>query len=155
MRSLRLGLGAVQAALGLALGFLISAAAAAAAASPSAPAPPYPPHPTPTPRPAAASPHIYSFGSGMFGQWKRDMFGFPVYALDVTLDWPTLVGGGMLGNLHQVGNDRLIGMAQGDGSLSIRQDEGGPQWLQVQRLRHPIGPFLTHCPSLSHPVRAA
>ena len=76
-------------------------------------------------------PHNYSFGSGMFGQWKQDRFGFPVYALDVTKDWPTLVGGGMLGNLHQVGNDRLIGMAQGDGSLSIRHDEGGPQWLQA------------------------
>ena len=122
---------------------VIGAAAAYAAAA------------APIPTPATVSPHNYSFGSGTFGQWKQDRFGLPVYVLDVTQDWPTLVGGGMLGNLHQVGNDRLIGMAQGDGSLSIRQDEGGPQWLQVQRLRHPIGPFLTHCPSLSHPVRAA
>ena len=85
----------------------------------------------PIPTPATVSPHNYSFGSGTFGQWKQDRFGFPVYALDVTQDWPTLVGGGMLGNLHQVGNDRMIGMAHGDGSLSIRQDEGGPQWLQA------------------------
>ena len=100
----------------------------------STPSPPLPSgllHPTPSPTPASVSPHNYSFGSGLFGQWKQDRFGFPVYALDVTKDWPTLVGGGMLGNLHQVGNDRLIGMAQGDGSLSIRQDEGGPQWLQA------------------------
>ena len=79
----------------------------------------------------AVSPHNYSFGSGVFGVWEQDRFGFPVYALDVNKDWPTLVGGSKLGNLHQVGNDRLIGMAQGDGSLSIRQDEGGPQWLQA------------------------
>jgi hypothetical protein len=71
------------------------------------------------------SPHDYSFGSGSFGQWKHDRFRLPMYSLDVTKDWPTL------GNLHQVGNDRLIGMAKGDGSLSIRQDEGGPQWLQA------------------------
>ena len=77
------------------------------------------------------SPHNYSFGSGAFGQWRQDRFGLPVYALDVTKDWPTLVGGSALGNLHQVGNDRLVGMAKSDGSLSIRQDEGGPQWLQA------------------------
>jgi len=97
----------------------LSAAIASASAAPS-PAPG-----------TTVSPHNYSFGSGTFGQWEQDRFGFPAYALDVTQDWPTLVGGGMLGNLHQVGNDRLIGMAKADGSLSIRQDEGGPQWLQA------------------------
>ena len=85
---------------------------------------------SPPPQSGPESPHNYSFGSGAFGQWREDRFGFPAYALDVTQDWNTLVGGGKLGNLHQVGNDRLVGMAKGDGSLSIRQDEGGPQWLQ-------------------------
>lgn len=66
------------------------------------------------------SPHNYSFGSGSFGQWKEDRFGLPcTQSLSVNP------------NLHQVGNDRLIGMAKADGSLSIRQDEGGPQWLQA------------------------
>ena len=100
---------------------LLSLAAHGALAAPTPLSPP-PPH---------VSPHNYSYGSGSFGQWKQDRFGLPAFSLDVTLDWPTLVGGNKLGNLHQVGNDRLIGMAKGDGSLSIRQDEGGPQWLQA------------------------
>lgn len=76
------------------------------------------------------SPHNYSFGSGSFGQWKEDRFGLPVYSLDVSLNW-TRQSLSVNPNLHQVGNDRLIGMAKADGSLSIRQDEGGPQWLQA------------------------
>ena len=99
---------------------VIGAAAAYAAAA------------APIPTPATVSPHNYSFGSGTFGQWKQDRFGLPVYALDVTQDWTTLVGGGMLGNLHQVGNDRLIGMAHGTAlSGSISTVLTGLSWICV------------------------
>ena len=71
-----------------------------------------------------------SFGSGSFGKWGGDEFGLPRYTLaqpapgkplPKALDIAALNGG----HLHQVGNDRMVAMAMTDGSVQMRQDEGG------------------------------
>ena len=77
-----------------------------------------------------------SFGSGNFGAWEKDEFGAPVYRYTcnqltdpiavtrVNPDWisPT-------NHMHQIGNDRLVGVVSNYGYVQVRQDEGSPKFL--------------------------
>ena len=76
------------------------------------------------------------YGSGHFGRWERDSHGLPAYrytcnqlkdplaSLPVDKEWqlPT-------DHIHQVGNDRLVGVASNYGHIQVRQDEGSPKFL--------------------------
>jgi len=77
-----------------------------------------------------------AFGSGYFGEWVEDEFGLPAYRYTcdqvndpkavtaVHEEWraPT-------DHSHQVGNDRLVGVASNYGYVLVRQDEGAPKFL--------------------------
>jgi len=77
-----------------------------------------------------------SYGSGNFGDWITDPQGLPCFeylcnqtedpfaAVAVEAAWraPT-------DHTHQVGNDRIIAAASNYGYLQVRQDEGGPKFL--------------------------
>lgn len=81
-----------------------------------------------------------SYGSGSFGDWITDAQGLPCfeYLTDQTEDpaaatpvetaWraPT-------DHTHQVGNDRLVAAVSNYGYLQVRQDEGGPKFLNDYR----------------------
>jgi len=76
------------------------------------------------------------FGSGNFGSWIEDEFGLPAfkYTCNQTTDprAVTEVQPGVLTpteHVHQVGNDRIIGLASNYGHVRVRQDEGCPKFL--------------------------
>jgi len=76
------------------------------------------------------------YGSGHFGQWVLDEFGLPAfhYTCDQTTDplAVTPVTPGILSatdHVHQVGNDRITAIASNYGHVRVRQDEGGPKFL--------------------------
>jgi hypothetical protein len=76
------------------------------------------------------------YGSGYFGEWIEDEFGLPAYryTCDQILDpkAKTLVNEVWRNNtehLHQVGNDRLVGVVSNYGHVQVRQDEGSPKFL--------------------------
>ena len=76
------------------------------------------------------------YGSGYFGRWIEDDFGLPafLYTCDQTKDPKavTSVTPGLLSatdHIHQLGNDRLVGIASNYGYVSVRQDEGAPKFL--------------------------
>ncbi|TAL31961.1 MAG: hypothetical protein EPN93_16620 [Spirochaetes bacterium] len=76
------------------------------------------------------------YGSGYFGEWMEDEFGLPAYRytcnqtkdpkavtpLNKKLRLPT-------DHIHQIGNDRLVGVASNYGYIQVRQDEGAPKFL--------------------------
>jgi hypothetical protein len=78
-----------------------------------------------------------AIGSGYFGEWIEDEFGLPAYRYtceqvsdpkaspetDRDLWRPATE------HLHQVGNDRLVGIASNYGHIRVRQDEGSPKFL--------------------------
>ncbi len=76
------------------------------------------------------------YGSGYFGKWIEDEFGLPayLYTCNQTIDpkaatpvnkvWRTPTD-----HLHQIGNDRLVGVASNYGYVQVRQDEGSPKFL--------------------------
>ncbi|MHA2400986.1 MAG: hypothetical protein ACXADU_19125, partial [Promethearchaeota archaeon] len=84
-----------------------------------------------------------SFGSGYFGEWIEDEFGLPAYhytcdqvndpkaitPMDKKWRLPTE-------HLHQVGNDRLVGVASNYGYIQVRQDEGSPKYLNEFNPEH-------------------
>ncbi|MFX1490494.1 MAG: GH36-type glycosyl hydrolase domain-containing protein [Promethearchaeota archaeon] len=77
-----------------------------------------------------------SFGSGHFGEWIEDEFGLPAYYYTCNqINDPkaiTPVNEKLRSNnehLHQVGNDRLVGIASNFGYVQVRQDEGCPKFL--------------------------
>lgn len=77
-----------------------------------------------------------AYGSGHFGEWIEDEFGLPAfrYTCNQTTDAKahTAVNPGLLGpteHIHQVGNDRIIGIASNFGYVRVRQDEGTPKFL--------------------------
>lgn len=84
------------------------------------------------PEPAATG----DYGSGHFGRWQTDAHGLPAYrytcdqltdplaVLPVDKAWRSPTD-----HMHQVGNDRLVAVASNYGHLQIRQDEGGPKFL--------------------------
>jgi len=86
-----------------------------------------------------------AYGSGYFGDWIEDDFGLPAfrYDCDQTKDPKavTSVGPGLLSStdhVHQVGNDRVVAVVSNYGYVSVRQDEGGPKFLNE------------HCPQRGH-----
>jgi hypothetical protein len=83
-----------------------------------------------------ASRQSKSYGSGNFGEWTYDLNELPCFhytcnqtedplaAVPVETAWraPT-------DHTHQVGNDRILAAASNYGYLQVRQDEGGPKFL--------------------------
>jgi hypothetical protein len=76
------------------------------------------------------------FGSGYFGEWLTDEFGLPAYRYTCNqVHDPAAVSPvnpawrGPTDHSHQVGNDRLVGVASNFGYIQVRQDEGGPKFL--------------------------
>ncbi len=79
---------------------------------------------------------LKNYGSGYFGKWIIDEFGLPAYqytcnqlidekAKTITNeDWRKDTE-----HLHQVGNDRVVGVASNYGYVQLRQDEGAPKFL--------------------------
>ena len=76
------------------------------------------------------------FGSGHFGEWVTDEQGLPAYAYTCNQlkdekaktvtheEWRDATE-----HLHQVGNDRVVGVASNYGYIQLRQDEGAPKFL--------------------------
>lgn len=94
---------------------------------------PFPDRPWPE-APRLPEPRV--FGSGRFGAWVSDRFGLPAYAYTcdqvhdpkaVTPVDPAFQS--PVRHWHQVGNDRLVALAANDGTVQVRQDEGGPKLL--------------------------
>jgi hypothetical protein len=83
-----------------------------------------------------AARHAKAYGSGDFGEWATDANGLPCFrytcnqtedpiaATPVETAWraPT-------DHTHQIGNDRILAAASNYGYLQVRQDEGGPKFL--------------------------
>jgi hypothetical protein len=77
-----------------------------------------------------------TFGSGHFGEWVEDEFGLPAYhyTCDQVHDRAAVtpvnpLWRGPTDHSHQVGNDRLVAVASNFGYIQVRQDEGGPKFL--------------------------
>jgi len=76
------------------------------------------------------------YGSGYFGEWIEDEFGLPAYRYTcdqindskaitpMHKEWRSETE-----HLHQVGNDRLVAVSSNYGYIQVRQDEGGPKYL--------------------------
>jgi hypothetical protein len=78
-------------------------------------------------------------GSGYFGEWITDPFGLPAYRYTCDHEHDPKAVSPVTGlwrppneHLHQVGNDRIIGVASNYGHVQVRQDEGGPKFLNDQ-----------------------
>jgi hypothetical protein len=77
-----------------------------------------------------------AYGSGHFGKWISDSFGLPAYQYtcnqikdpkavsQVDKSWRSATD-----HTHQVGNDRLVAAVSNYGYVQVRQDEGGPKFL--------------------------
>ncbi|MHA1937962.1 MAG: GH36-type glycosyl hydrolase domain-containing protein [Candidatus Thorarchaeota archaeon] len=78
-----------------------------------------------------------AFGSGYFGEWIEDEFGLPAYRYTCRQQSdpkasPSTERGlwrPIPEHLHQVGNDRFVGIASNFGHIRLRQDEGSPKFL--------------------------
>ena len=77
-----------------------------------------------------------SYGSGYFGEWITDEFGLPAYRYTCDqINDPKAVSPSheiwraKTEHLHEVGNDRLVGVASNYGYIQVRQDEGSPKFL--------------------------
>lgn len=75
-------------------------------------------------------------GSGYFGEWIVDDYGLPAYRYtcdqisDPKAISPTHeIWRAKTEHLHEVGNDRLVGVASNYGYVQVRQDEGSPKFL--------------------------
>jgi hypothetical protein len=83
------------------------------------------------------------YGSGHFGRWETDAHGLPAYrytcdqlkdplaVLPVDKEWVSPTD-----HIHQVGNDRLVGVVSNYGYMQVRQDEGGPKFLNDYSPEH-------------------
>ncbi|MFX0092934.1 MAG: hypothetical protein ACFFBD_14340, partial [Candidatus Hodarchaeota archaeon] len=76
------------------------------------------------------------YGSGYFGEWIEDEFGLPAYRYtcnqinDPKAITPLYETWRLkTDQLHEVGNDRLVGVASNYGYIQVRQDEGSPKYL--------------------------
>jgi hypothetical protein len=76
------------------------------------------------------------YGSGYFGEWIEDEFGLPAYryTCDQINDPKAIspsheIWRAKTEHLHEVGNDRLVGVASNYGYIQVRQDEGSPKYL--------------------------
>ena len=77
-----------------------------------------------------------TYGSGHFGTWIVDEHGLPAYryTCDQTSDTRAVtpvneVWRSATDHSHQVGNDRVVGVASNFGYIQLRQDEGSPKFL--------------------------
>ena len=77
-----------------------------------------------------------AFGSGYFGEWIEDEFGLPAYRYTCDqINDPKAITPmneqwrANTEHLHQVGNDRIVGVASNYGYIQVRQDEGSPKYL--------------------------
>ncbi len=77
-----------------------------------------------------------AFGSGNFGKWIDDEHGLPAYHYTCNhLEDPKAITQTNKQwrprneHLHQVGNDRIVGVASNFGHIQLRQDEGSPKFL--------------------------
>ncbi|MFW9969925.1 MAG: GH36-type glycosyl hydrolase domain-containing protein [Candidatus Odinarchaeota archaeon] len=77
-----------------------------------------------------------AFGSGYFGEWIIDEHGLPAYnyTCDQITDPKAIIPlneklRSNKDHLHQVGNDRIVGVASNFGYIQVRQDEGCPKFL--------------------------
>ncbi|MHA1135088.1 MAG: GH36-type glycosyl hydrolase domain-containing protein [Candidatus Thorarchaeota archaeon] len=91
-----------------------------------------------------------TFGSGNFGEWINDEYGLPAYHYTCNhLEDPRAITQTNKqwrpGNehLHQVGNDRVVGVASNYGHIQLRQDEGSPKYLNdfIPEENHYAGGF--------------
>ncbi len=85
------------------------------------------------------------YGSGYFGEWIEDEFGLPAYryTCDQINDPKAISPVNEIWrikteHLHQVGNDRLVGVASNYGYIQIRQDEGAPKFLNDHAPEHDL-----------------
>jgi hypothetical protein len=76
------------------------------------------------------------FGSGNFGEWIEDEHNLPAYhyACDQQHDPKAAAPTNPIwrestDHSHQLGNDRLVAVASNFGYVQVRQDEGGPKFL--------------------------
>ncbi|WP_075279212.1 GH36-type glycosyl hydrolase domain-containing protein [Thermophilibacter provencensis] len=78
------------------------------------------------------------FGSGSFGTWFSDEAGLPAYRYtcdqyqlpeELPLVNKDSVWGDYRNHWSQIGNDRIIGLTYNFGYVKIRQDEGGPKFV--------------------------
>jgi hypothetical protein len=76
------------------------------------------------------------FGSGYFGDWIQDEFGLPAYHYTCNqISDPKAITSmndtwrRKTDHIHQVGNDRFVAVASNYGHVQLRQDEGGPKFL--------------------------
>ena len=77
-----------------------------------------------------------AFGSGYFGEWIEDEHGLPAYryTCDQVNDAKAItpvneVFRSKTDHSFLVGNDRIVGVASNYGYIQLRQDEGGPKYL--------------------------
>jgi hypothetical protein len=78
----------------------------------------------------------FAYGSGHFGEWVTDEYGAPAYHYTCDqLNDPKAVAPtdpifcGATDQWHQLGNGRLVVKASNFGYMQVRQDEGGPKFL--------------------------
>lgn len=78
------------------------------------------------------------YGSGNFGLWVYDEYGLPAYQYEcnqyqIPEKMPFVnkdsIWGDYRNHFNQIGNDRIIGITSNFGYIKIRQDEGGPKFL--------------------------
>src|SRR5271157_307261 len=86
-----------------------------------------------------------AYGSGYFGEWTEDEFGLPAYRYTCDqLNDPKAVSPTnemwrpSTEHLHQVGNDRVVGVASNYGHVQLRQDEGSPKFLNDHDPQHGV-----------------
>jgi hypothetical protein len=86
---------------------------------------------------------VKTFGSGNFGEWIDDEHGLPAYRYtcdqqhDPKAVAPTNpIWRAPTDHSHQVGNDRLVAVASNYGYVQVRQDEGGPKFLNDYNPAH-------------------
>ncbi len=84
-----------------------------------------------------------TYGSGHFGEWIEDEHGLPAYrytcrqetdpkaVTPVCRAWQSPTN-----HFHQLGNDRLVAVASNYGYVQVRQDEGGPKFLNDYDPQH-------------------
>jgi hypothetical protein len=77
-----------------------------------------------------------AFGSGYFGEWIEDEFGLPAYRYtcdqindSIAITPMNEAWRSKTDHIHQIGNDRLVGIASNYGHIQVRQDEGSPKFL--------------------------
>jgi hypothetical protein len=82
------------------------------------------------------TPRTKSYGSGDFGEWTTDSNGLPCYhyTCNQTEDPAAITAvetawRGATDQTHQIGNDRILAAVSNYGYIQVRQDEGGPRFL--------------------------